>query len=100
MDRRLRVQRLQWKRRIYGRTRPGTLLKHQIAVRTEHWEVKVPGFTEVDLGSHSGDSVRGEFAHSLNMADIHTGWTETRALLVRCRSWVLVAWEEVRRVYH
>src|SRR5438445_8358695 len=96
MDRRLRVQRLQWKRRIYGRTRPGTLLKHQIAVRTEHWDVKVPGFTEVDLVSHSGDSARGEFAHSLNITDIHTGWTETRALLGRSRAAVLEALEEIR----
>ena len=96
MDRRLRVQRLQWKRRIYGRTRPGTLLKHQIAVRTEHWDVKVPGFTEVDLVSHSGDSASGEFAHSLNITDIHTGWTETRALLGRSRAAVLEALEEIR----
>ena len=96
MDRRLRVQRLQWKRRIYGRTRPGTLLKHQIAVRTEHWDVKVPGFTEVDLVSHSGDSARGEFAHSLNITDIHTGWTETRALLGRSRAAVLEALKEIR----
>ena len=41
-----------------------TLLKHQIAVKTEHWDVRVPGFTEVDLVSHSGNSARGEFAHS------------------------------------
>lgn len=96
IDRRLRARKLQWKRQIYGRTRPGTLLKHQIAIKTEHWDVRVPGFTEIDLVAHSGNSGSGEFAHSLNVTDIHTGWTETRALLGRSRAAVLEALEEIR----
>jgi transposase InsO family protein len=96
IDRRLRAQKLQLQRRIYGRTKPGTLLKHQITIKTEHWDVKVPGFTEVDLVSHSGNSASGEFAHSLNVTDIHTGWTETRAILGRSRAAVLQAFEEIK----
>jgi transposase InsO family protein len=96
IDRRLRARKLQWKRQIYGHTRPGTLLKHQIAVKTEHWDVRVPGFTEIDLVAHSGNSGSGEFVHSLNVTDIHTGWTETRALLGRSRAAVLEALEEIR----
>ncbi len=95
IDRRLRAKKLRRKRRIYGRTKPGTLLKHQIAVKTEHWDVKVPGFTEVDLVSHSGNSATGEFAPSLNVTDIHTTWTETRAILERSRAAVLRAFEEI-----
>ena len=53
MDRRLRAQKTQRRRRIYGRTKPGYLLKHQIPVKTDSWDVRVPGFTEVDLVSHS-----------------------------------------------
>ena len=37
------------RRRLYGRTKPGTLLKHHILVKTDHWDVTEPGFTEVDL---------------------------------------------------
>jgi hypothetical protein len=83
MDRRLRAQKTQRRRSIYGRTKPGYLLKHHIAVKTDHWDVHQPGFTEVDLVSHSGNSASGEFAHTLNVTDIHTTWTESRAVLGR-----------------
>ena len=78
MDRRLRANQAQQKRRIYGRTKPGLLLKHQIPVKTGSWDVSTPGFTEVDLVSHSGNSADGEFAHTLNMTDMHASWTASR----------------------
>jgi len=53
MDRRLRANKTQQKRRIYGRTKPGLLLKHQIPVKTDNWDVSTPGFTEVDLARSS-----------------------------------------------
>lgn len=81
MDRRLQAKKQQQKRRMYGRTKPGTLLKHHIPIQTDSWDVKTAGFTEIDLVSHSGNSGEGEFAHTLNLTDIHTGWTESRALL-------------------
>jgi hypothetical protein len=73
IDRRLAAQKTQRRRRIYGRTKPGYLLKHHIPVKTDSWDVRVPGYTEVDLVSHSGDSATGEFAHTLNVTDIHHG---------------------------
>ena len=83
MDRRLAAQKTQRRRRIYGRTKPGYLLKHHIPVKNDSWDVTSPGFTEIDLVSHSGDSAAGEFAHTLNVTDIHTAWTESRAVLGR-----------------
>ena len=83
MDRRLADQKKQRRRSIYGRTKPGYLLKHHIPVKTDRWDVHTPGFTEVDLVSHSGNSASGEFAHTLNVTDIHTTWTESRAVLGR-----------------
>jgi len=77
MDRRLRANQARQKGRIYGRTKPGLLLKHQISVKTGSWDVSMPGFTEVDLVSHSGNSADGEFAHTLNMTDMHASWTES-----------------------
>src|ERR1700738_4142499 len=75
MDRRLAAKKNQKRRRIYGRTKPGYLLKHHIPVKTDNWDVKSPGFTEVDLVSHSGNSGEGEFGYSLNITDIQTTWT-------------------------
>ena len=83
IDRRLKAAKTQQRRRIYGRTKPGYLLKHHIPVKTDRWDVQSPGFTEVDLVSHSGNSASGEFGHTLNVTDIHTTWTESRAVLGR-----------------
>ncbi len=97
MDRRLAPHRQQVQKRLYGRTKPGTLLKHHIPLRTDRWDVTVPGFTEVDLVAHSGESGAGEFVHSLNLTDIHTTWVETRAVLGRGQAGVAAALEEMRR---
>jgi hypothetical protein len=61
-------------------TRPGTLLRSQIPVRTEHWDVRGPGFIEADTVAHCGESMAGEFCWSLTLTDVHTQWTETRAV--------------------
>ncbi len=95
VDRRLRERKQRLKRRRYGGTRPGLLLKHQIPVKTDAWDVQVPGFTEVDLVSHSGNAARGEFAYSLNLTDLHTTWTETRAVLGKGEAGVLAAFDDL-----
>ena len=69
------------RRRMYGRTKPGRLLKHHIPIKTDHWDVTEPGFTEVDLVSHSGDRADGDFLHTLNLTDIHTTWVEHGAVM-------------------
>lgn len=96
MDRRLQAHKRQLAKRIYGRTKPGTLLKHHIPVQTERWHTTVPGFTEIDLVSHSGDCADGEFLHSLNVTDIHTTWVETRAVMGKGQERVRQALEMMR----
>ncbi len=65
-------------------TKPGSLLKHQIPVRTfADWDDDRPGFLEIDLVSHGGESASGEYVHSLVLTDIATQWTECVALLNR-----------------
>ncbi|MDP2958268.1 MAG: transposase family protein, partial [Longimicrobiales bacterium] len=78
-----------------GRTKPGTLLKHHIPIKTDHWEVTTPGFAETDLVSHSGNAADGEFVYSLNLTDIHSTWVETRAVLGRGQTGVLQAVDEI-----
>ncbi len=61
-------------------TKPGTLLKNQIPIKTDHWDVSKPGFFEADTVAHCGDSMAGDFINSLTFTDIHTTWTENRAV--------------------
>jgi hypothetical protein len=96
MDRGLAPYKRQLKRRLYGRTKPGTRLKHHIPLKTDHWDITTPGFSEIDLVSHSGDSAQGEFVHSLNLTDIHTAWVETIAVLGKSQERVQQALATVR----
>ncbi len=96
IDRRLEGRKRRLKRRLYGRTKPGTLLKHHIPIKTDHWEVTAPGFTEIDLVSHSGNSADGEFLQSLNLTDIHTGWSESAAVMGKSQTVVRAALEALR----
>jgi hypothetical protein len=69
-------------------TRPGTLLRSQIPIRTEHWDVSGPGFIEADTVAHCGESMAGEFCWSITATDVHTQWTETRAVPNRSQATV------------
>lgn len=97
IDRRLQAVKRQLKKRIYGRTKPGTLLKHQIPIKTDAWDVCTPGYVEIDLVSHSGDSAQGEFAYTLDVTDIHTAWVERRARLGKGQHGVCQALEAIEQ---
>ncbi len=96
VDRVLRPHRVAFKRRLYGRTKPGTLLKHQIPVRTERWDTTEPGWCETDTVAHCGDVGDGEFVFSVNLTDVASTWTETRAVLGKGQRFVVEALEEMR----
>src|SRR5437867_6547084 len=97
IDRRLAPHKRQLQKRLYGRTKPGTLLKHHIPLKTDRWDVATPGFTEIDLVSHSGNAADGEVVHSLNVTDIHTTWVETRAVLSKHQRGVQQALAELQQ---
>lgn len=62
-------------------TKPGTLLRNSITIRTAGNEVEAePGFFEVDTVAHSGPTLKGEFTRTVNFTDVHTGWVFTRAI--------------------
>jgi len=79
IDRLLKPVRVVHGRKGLSGTRPGTLLKNQIPIRTHFWDVSQPGFMEADTVAHCGNSLAGSFIWSLTMTDIHTTWTENRA---------------------
>lgn len=98
IDRRLQSHKTKLKKRFYGRTKPGTLLKHHIPIRTQHWEVTAPGYVEIDLVSHSGHCAEGEFIYSLNLTDIFSGWVETRAVMGKGERGIVSALDDMRQV--
>jgi len=85
--------------RIKGRstTRPGSLLKKSIPIRTfADWDEKVPGFFEVDLVSHDDGVTRGDFNQSLNFTDISTGWEEMVAVKNKAQIWVFAGIKTIK----
>ena len=88
-------------RRAQGRglstTKPGTLLKQSIPVRTfADWDDARPGFVEMDLVAHCGDSVGGQYLNTLTATDVTTGWTECFLLRHRSQLMVTTAMDELR----
>jgi site-specific recombinase XerD len=76
----------------FSTTKPGTLLKHQIPIRTfAQWDDHRPGFLEADLVAHCGGNVYGGYLYTLTLTDIATGWTECVPLLNRSPETVLAA---------
>ncbi len=91
-DRLLRRSRLGMKPHGLSTTKPGTLLKQSIPVRTfAQWDDAQPGFMEVDLVAHCGDSTHGEYLNSLDMIDVKTRWVELYGLLNRSQATVKAA---------
>ena len=85
-------------RRSRGGTKPGTLLKQQIPVRTfADWDDKRIGFEEIDLVQHDGGNPTAIFACTLNVTDVSSGWTEMRAVENKAQSRVFAALQHLRQ---
>jgi len=81
IDRHLAEERAKLFPRGRSHTKPGTLLKTQIPIRTRaQWNEIVPGFVEIDLVGHEGGNSSGEFCFTLTVTDIFTGWTINRSV--------------------
>jgi hypothetical protein len=99
IDRRLRGPRVLAELRGVSHTKPGSLLKSQIPIRTwSEWDGAVPGFCEIDLVGHEGGNPTGEFCCTLTVTDVATGWTVNRAVKNKAARWVQEAIDHVRRV--
>ena len=89
MDRLLRPVRMRYRGRGRSTTKPGTLLRKQIPIKTNQWDETLPGFLEADTVAHCGTSMAGMFAFTIDCVDIATGWTEQRAVWGKGESGVL-----------
>ncbi len=98
IDRLLKPERKRIELKGRSGTKPGTLLKNQIAVRTwADWDENCPGYFEIDLVGHDGGNNSGDFAQTLDMTDVCTGWTETAAIKNKAAVWVNKAIDKVKQ---
>lgn len=97
IDRRLAGARARAKPRGLGTTKPGSLLRKQIPIRTfTPWDEQWPGFMEIDLVAHCGTTTAGEYINTLDMVDVATGWTECVAIIGKSQTAVFAAIRRVR----
>lgn len=98
IDRLLKPERRKYELRGRGGTKPGTLLKKQIPIRTfAEWDEHRPGFVEIDLVAHDGGLAAGDYCQTLDLTDIATTWTETQAVRNKAQAWVFAALKEMRQ---
>jgi hypothetical protein len=98
IDRLLAPERVRLRVRGRSGTKPGTMLKRQIPIRTfADWDDARPGFCEVDLVAHDGGNSVGEFCQTLDLTCVATGWTEMRALRNKAQRWCFEALQDVER---
>ena len=97
IDRLLSDTRKRYRIKDRSTTKPGTLPKKAIPIRTfADWDEKVAGFFEVDLVSHDGGATRGDFNQSLNFSDISTGWEEMIAVKNKAQIWVFAGIKRIK----
>lgn len=97
IDRRLARARREAKPFGLGTTKPGSLLKRQIPIKTyTPWDEQEPGFCEIDLVAHCGATTAGSYVHTLDVTDVASGWTECVAVGNKDQESVRAALEAAR----
>lgn len=96
INKRLGPYRTKLRRKINSTTRPGSLIKKQIPVRTISWDEMRAGCCELDLVAHCGDNANGEFINSLTLTDILTGWTENTAFLGKAQKRIMKGLDNIQ----
>jgi hypothetical protein len=97
VDRLLQSVKGGWPQRGLGTTKPGTLLKGQVPIRTyAEWDDRRPGFLEMDLVAHCGASGAGEFLFTLSAVDVASGWMSLQAVRNKGEVAVFAALQQLR----
>lgn len=97
IDRILKPARKKYKRVNISTTKPGTLLRKQIPIKTNQWDEFRPGFLEADTVAHCGGSMAGEYVNTVDFVDIATTWTEQRAVWGKGETQVLEQIKDVEQ---
>ncbi len=95
IDRRLAARKVRGSHRGRCGTKPGGILKTQIPIRTDNWDVTRPGFLEADTVAHCGGRLEGDFIWSVTYCDLYSGWTCNRAVWNKGAQGIVAATREV-----
>lgn len=95
IDRRLKKFRMLRHKKVLSTTKPGSMLKKNIPIKTSSWDEKRLGFGELDTVAHGGGSASGEFVSSLTYTDILSQWTESVATMGKAESRIKAGLEEL-----
>jgi len=98
IDRLLKQEKNRLQFRGCTHTRWGSLMKHQIPIRTfGDWDEKKPGYAELDLVGHDGGNTKDDHAFTLNLTDVDTGWTELAAIQNKAQVWTVEALDSIKK---
>ncbi len=97
IDRLMAPSRAKFTKKGLATTKPGSIIKKQIPIKTNQWNETIPGFIEADTVAHCGSTVAGMFVYSLNCVDIASGWTEQRAVWGKGEHGVLKAIKDIEK---
>ena len=95
IDRIMAPSRAKFCKKGLATTKPGSIIKKHIPVKTNQWDEQKPGFLEADTVAHCGTSVAGMFVYKVNCVDIATQWTEQRAVWGKGEKGVLNAMQDI-----
>jgi len=98
IDRLLKPIRIHYTKRGRSTTKPGTLLRKKIPIKTNQWDESRPGFLEADTVAHCGDSTSGMYVNTIDFVDIATGWTEQRAVWGKGETAVLEQIKNIEKI--
>jgi len=88
------------RKQLFGKgkstTKPGTLLKHQIPIKTfADWNNAKPGFLEIDLVACCGETLAGEYINILDTVDICVCWSEMQGFMGKSQYYTTLALDEI-----
>lgn len=95
IDRLLASRKARYGGRGRSGTKPGGLLKTQIPIRTDNWDIDRPGYLEADTVAHCGTRLEGDFVWSVTYTDIWSGWTSNRAVWNKGAAGIVAATQDV-----
>jgi hypothetical protein len=98
IDRILSPIRFHYTKRGRSTTKPGTLIRKHIPIKTNQWNEAKPGFLEADTVAHCGDSTAGMYVNTIDFVDIATGWTEQRAVWGKGEGGVLEQIKNIEKI--
>lgn len=98
LERLLATEQVPMRRKVRSLTKPGTLLRNRIPVRTfRDWDDARPGFVEVDTVAHCGATTEGFYLWTVTAVDVATGWVEMDVVWGKTQERVGAAIRRVRR---